>query len=285
MSAPQNTIAMIFDFDDTLADDSTTQLLQSGGIDAKDFWQNQTKKLVDDGWDPAMAYLTLILDNVGPGKPFEHLSNQDLRSFGGTLKFYPGLPELFARLRDMVQGFKLSNPSIEFYIVSGGLEEIIRGSTIAKHFNGIWGCQFSESEGRLHRVKRAITFTEKTKYLFEINKGLSITTHGAYDVNKHVAQDNRRVPFDNMIYVGDGLTDVPCFSLLNQYGGTSFGVFDPAKKESPKKGWERLAIPKRVSSLNAPKYGPEDELGALLEAAVNQICGRLDLRTKTAFGE
>jgi phosphoserine phosphatase len=281
MAAPQNTIAVIFDFDDTLTDDSTTELLTSHGIDAKEFWQEKTKSLVDDGWDPTLAYLTLLLDNVGSEKPLGNLSNQELRDFGSGLKFYKGLPGLFERLRSSVQEHGVSNPSIEFYIISGGLEEIIRGSKIAKHFNGIWGCQFAETEGRLHRIKRAISFTEKTKYLFEINKGLEREKHGPYDVNERVDPENRRIPFRNMIYVGDGLTDVPCFSLVRQNGGKPFGVFDPKKSGSPKKGWERLVTPQRVLTLNSPKYRSTDDLGALLEAAVNEICLSLDLRTRT----
>jgi len=83
-----------------------------------------------------------------------------------------------------------------------------------------------------------------------------------------------------VIYVGDGLTDVPCFSLIQKAGGTAFGVFDPQKKGSPKKAWEQLVAPHRVSTMNSPRYGPTDDLGALLRAAVKQICIQMDLRTQ-----
>jgi hypothetical protein len=86
-----------------------------------------------------------------------------------------------------------------------------------------------------------------------------------------------------MIYVGDGLTDVPCFSLIQRFGGKAFGVFDPAKDGVAKKGWEKLVAPRRVMTLNSPKYRAKDDLGALLRAAVNQICVELDLRTQTAL--
>jgi hypothetical protein len=85
-----------------------------------------------------------------------------------------------------------------------------------------------------------------------------------------------------MIYVGDGLTDVPCFSLLGKHKGRGFGVFDPKREGSPKKAWEQLVAPKRVTSLNAPKYRRTDELGALLRAAVSSVCVNLDLRTQAA---
>jgi phosphoserine phosphatase len=283
MSAPQNTIALIFDFDDTLTDDSTTQLLEHFGIDAKDFWQSKAKSLVDNGWDPTLAYLKLMLDNVGDGKPFGRLSNDGLRQFGTKLKFYSGLPALFKDLRKSVAAFTFSKPGIEFYVISGGLEEVIRGSKIASHFDGIWGCQFAEEGGEIRHVKRPISFTEKTKYIFEINKGINVKQHGPYTVNEGVKPEDRRIPISNMIYVGDGLTDVPCFSLLKKFGGQSFGVFDPKKEGSPKKGYERLVTPERVMSLNSPRYGKKDDLGAIIRAAVNQICVNLDLRTRSAL--
>src|SRR5947207_410390 len=84
-----------------------------------------------------------------------------------------------------------------------------------------------------------------------------------------------------MIYIGDGLTDVPCFSLMEQFGGQAFGVFDPLKGESPKKAWEQLVAPKRVSTMNSPRYRKKDDLGALLRAAVESIWFKLDVGTRT----
>jgi phosphoserine phosphatase len=283
MSAPQNIIAVVFDFDDTLTDDSTTKLLAHHEIDTDDFWKVKIKALVDDGWDPTLGYLKLILDNVGPDKPLGNLSNKKLREFGAALPLYRGLPKLFSDLKKLTSHHPVSNPVIEFYIISGGIEEVIRGSKIANHVNGIWGCRFAETDGVISHIKNVITFTEKTRFLFEINKGIADPNRtNPYQVNQDVPASIRRIPLGNMIYVGDGLTDVPCFSLLNKAGGEGFGVFDPSRAGSPKKAWEQLAAPHRVTSLNAPKYGPRDELGALLRVAVQQMCMRLDVRAKTA---
>ena len=137
----------------------------------------------------------------------------------------------------------LSNPSIEFYVISGGIEEVILGSSIALP-SAVRGCRFAESDGRVGAIMNLVTFTEKTRYLFELNKGLLKPNRGnPYAVNDNVDPQNRRIPFSNMIYVGDGLTDVPCFSLLDKSGGKGFGVFDPTKKGAPKKAWEQLAAP------------------------------------------
>jgi phosphoserine phosphatase len=285
MAAPQNIIAVIFDFDDTLTDDSTTQLLEKHGINADDFWKREMSARVAAGWDPALAYLTHIADNSGNGKPFGKLSNAALREFGATLKFYPGLPRLFSDLRDITKEHPLSNPGIEFHVISGGLEDVIRGSKIASHLNGIRGCRFEEGpDGVIRAVKNVVSFTEKTRYIFEINKGLlGDSRDRPYDVNEQMHPENRRVPFQNMIYVGDGFTDVPCFSLVTHFGGKAFGVFDPKKIGSPKKAWEKLVTPQRVMSLNSPKYGPKDDLGTLLRVAVSSLCMNLDIRTRTAL--
>ncbi len=278
MSAPQNIIAVVFDFDDTLTDESTTALLESAGIDTAEFWQKKAKALLDDGWGPVPAYLKLILDNVGEGKPLGKLTNAKLRQFGAGLSFYPGLPGLFSDLSKSVKEHTLSNPGIEFYVISSGLEEIIRGSRIAKHLSGIWGCEFAEGEGEVRYIKNVVSFTEKTKYLFTINKGIPDNA-GPYAVNERKDQTDRRIPFQNIIYIGDGLTDVPCFSLLEHFGGRAFGVFDPKKADSPKKAWEQLVAPRRVTSMNAPKYRKTDELGSLLRIAVKRLCLQMDERT------
>ena len=284
MSAPQNIIALIFDFDDTLTDDSTTKLLQKYGIDTHNFWNTLVKQRVDNEWDPTLAYLDLFLENVGKGKPFGKLKNDDLKSFGASLKFYNGIPSLFGSLRKLVSEHRVSSPSIEFYIISSGIEEIIRGSSIASQFQAIWGNRFEEKSGQISKVKNVISFTEKTKYIFFINKGLieENARSDQYLVNQFVAKEDRRIPFGNMIYIGDGLTDVPCFSLVQDYGGKAFGVFNPKRKDSPKKAWEQLVAPKRVSTMNSPCYREKDDLGALIRVAVREICFRLDSQSHSA---
>jgi phosphoserine phosphatase len=155
--APQNIIAVIFDFDDTLTDDSTTQLLASRGVDTNKFWKTDVRRMVDDGWDPALAYLNLMIELMAPGKPLAGLSNQDLADFGKTLKFYPGLPAIFRDLLKQVREHTISNPSIEFYVISGGLEAVIRGSGIVGHMSGIWGATAERS--------RSMSTTKWTRWI------------------------------------------------------------------------------------------------------------------------
>lgn len=289
MSQVTDVIALVFDFDDTLVPDSTTKLLRHYGIDTEEFWGTSAKQLIHQGYDPPAAYLKLLLDNVGPGKPLGELTNEGLRQFGTTLDgdFHEGLPDFFEEIRSTTAS-KFKNIDVEFYIVSGGLQAILDGSEIVrKYFSAVYGCQLAgdTEEGTLKYIKRSITFTEKTRYLFEINKGIppEASRENPYLVNEAVAEKDRRVPFTNFIYVGDGQTDIPCFSLVQKMNGTAFGVFDPSKEAKAKQALEAFLKPGRVVSMHAPKYTPDSELGAMLRAAVATRCSAIQLQRRTAF--
>lgn len=275
-------VAAIFDFDDTLLPDSTSALLRRHGIDDREFWSIRTKALVDRGYDPPLAYLNLLLEQVGHDRPLGMLTNQRLSELGAELDstWFPGLPDLFDDLRSLVATHR--DISIEFYIISGGLQSLIEGSTfVQRYFAGVYGCHLGEDAhtGLVADIKRCVTFTEKTRFLFEINKGIrpSDAATQPHLVNQAIAIEDRPVPFQNMIYVGDGLTDVPCFSLIEKNGGVAFGVFHPGA-ESAKQAFQRFLETKRVHSLHSPDYRPDADLGAMLRAAVAAIAANIDLR-------
>lgn len=288
MAPSPEIIGVVFDFDDTLVPDSTTKLLQTYGFDTERFWKEEVRALVVQGYDPTLAWLQLILENVGEGKKLGLLTNEILREFGASLDddFFEGLPDLFPRLQEEVRQYR--DISLEFYIVSSGLREVILGSSVVReHFAGVYGSEFGEGEGGVLRyIKRCVTFTEKTRYLFEINKGLPFekTLTNPLLVNTDVPKNKRRIPLENMIYVGDGLTDIPCFSLLKNAKGTVFGVFDPTRKEKAKQALLEFLRPQRVLSVHAPKFGPEHELGSLLEMAVAARCAQIELERDQAYG-
>jgi hypothetical protein len=276
-------VALIFDLDDTLVPDSTTKLLKEHGIDTAKFWQQDVGSLIQGGYDPPVAWLNLLLQNVGVGRPLGELTNARLREFGASLDgtFYPGLPDFFEDVRNNVRG-TYENIEIEFYIVSGGLYEVARGSKVVqKYFKANYGCHLAGDapEGTLKYVKRSITFTEKTRYIFEIHKGLDprLTWKNPILVNKFVKEEERRIPLRNMIYVGDGMTDIPCFSLLKKSDGLGFGVFDPKREAKTKEALEEFLRTDRVVSMHAPDYRPEAELGAILRAAVANRCSAIQL--------
>jgi hypothetical protein len=266
-------IAVVFDFDDTLMPDSTSKLLHSYGIKPEHFWP-QAKSLIEDGYDQPSAYLKLILDSVGDGKPLGKLTNRVLSEFGATLDgyYYKGLPAFFDELRGDV-GSSFKNIDVEYYIISGGLQAILQGNSIvAKYFSGVYACLLGEGKetGLVSHIKRSVTFTEKTRYLFEINKGIGQKYSDAnpFLVNEDIPRDKRRIPFANIIYVGDGLTDIPCFSTVKYFGGHVLGIFDPSDKENTKRAIQKFLVPTRVMGVYRPEYGPTDQLGSLLRALV-----------------
>jgi len=282
-------IAIIFDFDDTLVPDSLTALLSSASIDTKDFWEAKVPKLIQEGYDPPSAYLKLLLDNIGDGKPLGPLTNAKLRQFGETLdsQFFPGLPKFFEDVPALVKA-EYKNIEVEFYIISGGLQAILEGSKIVrKYFKGAYGCQLAgdTEDGVLKYVRRSVTFTEKTRYLFEINKGVDQreSSTNPYLVNAAKEPKDRRIPFPNVIYLGDGLTDIPCFSTVQLFGGKAFGVFNPTDRDKAKQAFEKMLIPHRVISTHSPRYSEDDDLGSLLRAATIKICLDIEVGRKTAI--
>lgn len=284
-------IAVVFDFDDTLVPDSTSKLLRSYSINPEHFWP-KARDLIKQGYDQPCAYLKLILDNVGEGKPLGLLTNSKLRDFGATLDadFHQGLPDFFDDLRSQVTS-RFRNIEVEFYIVSGGLQAIVEGSrVVSKYFSGVHACQLGEDSrtGVVSHIKRSVTFTEKTRYIFEINKGVkqSDSDVNPFLVNEDIPHQERRIPFKNMVYVGDGMTDIPCFSTVKHFEGQAFGVFDPSNPEKTKQAMQKFLVPKRVIGMYAPRYGPNDELGALMRmwvinrAAEIQVAREMDMKAR-----
>jgi phosphoserine phosphatase len=274
----KNIIAVVFDFDDTLMPDTTSLFLEAHNINSGEFWQKEVGGLVKKGYDPTLAFLQKFLSKIGSNKSLGQLSNSDLNKFGKTLnsKFFTGVKSLPKDLRKIAS--KYENVEIEFYIISGGLFEIINGCKFVQdNFDGVYGCELGEDErGILRYIKRAITFTEKTRYLFEINKGIkkANTTQKPFLVNKDIKKENRRIPLKNFIYVGDGLTDIPCFSLLKNKGDP-FGVFNPKSSSSAKQALLEFLKTERVIACYAPEYKKTDQLGSLIRVAVAAKCGSL----------
>ena len=242
----ESVIALVFDFDGTLGQDTITTLVSSYGNDPKQFWQ-RVDRMVEEGWDPPLAYMHVLWQYEREGKL--DLSQKALRSIGKKLPLFPGLPKAFVELREFVHSVAELHEArivLEFYIISGGIEEMILGSGIARHMNGIFGCNFSYDKKVVMGIKSAISFTEKTRYLYGINKGVGSREQriNPYKINDALPQDTRRVPFSQMIYIGDGPSDIPCLSTIIQNDGTGIGVSSPTT--TFKKGYE-LARGKRIT--------------------------------------
>ena len=233
---PQETIAIICDCDGTLCPDTTDKLVGDMGIDSSEFWENQVGPMVRDGWDPPLAYLNRLLEVAG-GPGVEDLTKSTLHKSAVEVKFFPGALDFVQRIK----GRLLSNPdyrdagiSVEWYIVSSGIEEVLRSTPLQDAATEIFACAFQYADdGRAVAVKRAVTFTEKSKFVYAINKGVSgeELRRDPYRVNDAMEPADRRIPFENMGYVGDGPTDIPCFSMIRHLGGKAIGVMLPDDAE------------------------------------------------------
>jgi phosphoserine phosphatase len=271
-------VALIFDFDDTLAPDSTTRLLEKHGINASTFWK-RSDELIAEGYDSPAAFLRLLLADV------KNLTNAQLREFGALFgpkpyPFYDGVLEFFDDVEKLVAE-NSENIAVEFFIISGGLYEIVSSTPIAGRFKGIYGCHLGgdTEDGVLKYIKRTVTFTEKTRYIFEINKGIPAADsfRDPKLVNEVKAPDKRRIPIKNMIYVGDGLTDIPCFTLVKMNGGIPFGVFDPESKKKTKQALDKFMQPGRVVGMFEPDFRDGKALGSMLRVAVANKCSEIEL--------
>jgi hypothetical protein len=250
-----NRVAVIFDFDDTLAEDSTAALVNRfaeppsepnpEGKKAAQFFYDEAADLISMGWDPPLAYLTLLTDKVKLGK-LPRITQKDLQDVGREHVAYKGVAQCLDELRLRFQAepqIKKAKLALEFYIVSGGIGDLIRSTPITAdgRFVEIWGCELDYDEaGVISRPKSVISFTEKTKYLFLINKGISReeSSEAPYAVNNEYPAGDREIPFSHMFYVGDGPSDIPCISLLHNMTGRKDNTLIVYGENKVHKPWE-----------------------------------------------
>jgi len=278
-------IALIFDFDDTLAPDSTSGFLDSIGVDTASFWKDNVGPLLSDqDWDPVPAYLYEMIE-LSRRKERGLITQQRLREWGQTLPLHDGVTTLFQRLRAAVHAAH-PNVRLEFYLISSGIGDVVRHTPIAHEFTEIWASEFVYgADGGITFPRRIVSFTDKTRYLFHIQKGIigPEFRNKPFEVNRKVPENRLRVPFDQMVFVGDGYTDIPCFSLIRQAGGFAFGVWDPKHRDKRSRAWGFIEEG-RVSNLNQARYGEDAELYQWLEEAATSLAGRVAIKSRVYRG-
>lgn len=220
-------VALIYDFDKTLSprDMEEYSFMPGIGVSPDDFWGMCAEFSRKHQMDGILTYMYLM-QKLAKGRL--ELTREAMQRLGEAVEFFPGVEDWFDRI-DRVG--RENGVAVEHYIISSGLTEIIRGSAIGHHFKAIFAASFCYDESD-HPVwaSSAVNYTSKTQYLFRINKGILDVTNDR-DLNAFTPAYKRRVPFSNMIYVGDGLTDVPCMKMTKQKGGYSIAVHAPGRTE------------------------------------------------------
>ncbi len=276
-------VAVVFDFDDTLAPDSTSQLLAALGVDVPGFWRDEVRPLIRSGWDPVPAYLYRMLELGRAGRFNQPLVPNVLRRIGGALELYPGVPDLFERLWAHVDSV-YPDVQLEFYVISSGLQAVVESSAMHRDFTRVWACDlyYDPITGVACYPRNIVSFTDKTRYLFHINKGLIAPRceQDPFEVNRRCPPDELRVPFDRMIYVGDGHTDVPCFSLVTARGGIALAVVDADRQERWGRAWGFLED-RRALNLCPTDYREGSAADMVLKMALQTVCERIQLEART----
>ncbi len=282
MAASQNKIAIVYDYDQTLSPSYMQDevVFPAFGINSANFWRRCSELVREEGYDSELAYMKVLLDTLGMDRP----KNAELKELGAKLNFYRGLPEMFDQFRDslLTQEHVAAGISVEHYIISSGMSVLIEGSRLAPYVRAIFGCEFAQdAEGRITFPKRVISHTQKTQYLFRINKGLLDMSE---DVNDHMDPEIRPIPFPHMIYLGDGPTDVPCFTVMRKNGGEAIAVYNPddAARAGFRKCYQLSTHADRVKHIAPADYRQGTHLRMLLEQMVEETADRIVAQRRSA---
>lgn len=222
-------VAIMYDFDKTLCtrDMQEYTFIPSLGMQPDDFWSGTGEIASKEQMDSVLTYMyCMITESQQSGKPF---TREDLVECGKHIEYLPGVEEWFERVNRYGED---AGVRVEHYVLSSGLKEIIEGSSIAKFFKKIFASEFlyDSQTGNPIWAKMAVNYTNKTQFVYRINKGVLDISNNV-DVNASRPDDDRRVYFNNMIYIGDGLTDVPCMKLVKQSGGHSIALYQNGQKD------------------------------------------------------
>lgn len=256
-------LAICYDFDKTLSPDDMQEqgYIQSVGYDIDAFWKKINELAETNNMDQISAYM-LMMTQEAEGNLV--LNKKALAEYGAKVQLFPGVKEWFERIR--AYG-KERGVIVEHYIISSGIKEMIEGTSVADSFEKIYACSFYYNDrGVATWPAQIVNYTNKTQFLFRIEKGvLDVNDAG---VNDYFSPENVRVPFRNMVYIGDSDTDVPCMKLVNSSGGFSIGVYNSETKDKVKV--YKMMRENRIKYFAPADYSEESELDALVKNIIDR---------------
>lgn len=257
-----NIIALVYDFDGTLTPQPMqeyTILPEIGIKNGKRFWEEVARESRANKGEGIVTYMRLMLEKSrNEGFP---VTASKLKSLGKKIKYYRGVPTYFDRINKYVKN-NFKNIKLRHYMISAGLKEIIEGSILKKYFHKIFASEYYCNEyGQAIFPNVIVNDTLKTQFIFRINKGKE-ELHES--INLHMPDELRPVPFQNILYIGDGLTDVPCMTVIRKNGGFAIAVYKPHSSKG-KKTCEELLKTKRVNFIAKADYQNGSELDKLIK--------------------
>jgi len=221
----QDTIALVYDFDGTLSPQPMQEytVLPKIGVAPREFWARVNRDACETESDMMLVYMRHILEELEKGRI--DVKRDDFAAMASRIKYFPGVATWFARMNAYVRRRSAGRVKIQHYLISAGQKEILDGASIRKHFKRIYASEYHfNHHGVATFPKLLVTGTMKTQFLFRINKGREGLTES---IDDHMPESERPIPFQNIIYVGDGMTDVPSMALTKKSGGHTVAVYHP----------------------------------------------------------
>lgn len=235
------------------------------GMTKANFWKEVDARCREHQADNILIYMQLMLEKADAAKV--QVRKADFKEYGCQLKLFPGVAEWFSRIKEYGRagGFKVTH-----HVISSGIREMVLGTSIARHFEDIYASSFVyDHYGIAKWPALALNYTTKTQYLFRINKGVKdVFDHKI--INAYVPPEDRPIPFTNMVYIGDGETDVPCFRLVKDQRGHSIAVYQ-AHTKGAKARSQKLLTEGRVNFTASADYGEGSELDQTVKAIMDKV--------------
>ncbi len=268
------TVAIVYDFDGTLAAGNMQEchFIPSVGKTKGEFWDEADTLAEQNDADSVLSYMErMICSARDAGIP---ITAERLRESGRHVRLFEGVEGWFEMVNEyaLTKGVKLQH-----YVNSSGIREMIEGTSIADRFHKIYASAFLyDKNGEAYFPAVAINYTNKTQFIFKINKGIE-TVHDSTRVNEFVPREQRPIPFPHIIFVGDGLTDIPSMSLVHSLGGHAIAVYDPSR-EDKREEMMQLIRERRVNYVCEANYSAESRMMMLVTSIVDKIAADAQLR-------
>lgn len=261
-------MAICYDFDGTLSPGNMQEYDFMKAIGVKkpaDFWKESAAIAQKQEADGIAAYMHLMIKKAKEADtPFKRKTFKD---YGKTIELYDGVEEWFSRINDYA---KTKGIAVNHYIISSGIKEILEGTKIAKKFKKIFASSFMyDSNGVAFWPAVVLNYTSKTQYLFRINKGCEDISDNK-SINKFVAPEDRAIPFRNIIYIGDGDTDIPCMKIVKREGGHSIAVYKKATANAKEKVQD-LIKNDRVNVVLPADYSENKDIDKYVKSIIDNL--------------